>query len=57
MIDDFSRTAREGLRLESGDYRPDHLTETHDYTFYWQKHRSAILGIGDDTNYIYSIAL
>ena len=25
MIDDFSRTAREGLRLESGGYRRDHL--------------------------------
>jgi hypothetical protein len=25
VIDDFSRTAREGLRLESGGYRRDHL--------------------------------
>lgn len=25
MIDDFSRTAREGLRLEGGGYRRDHL--------------------------------
>ena len=25
MIDDFSRTARDGLRLESGGYRRDHL--------------------------------